>query len=328
MLTLPALAALDLGGEPLRVVATTSIIGDVVAQVGGDAIALTTLMGPGQDPHSYEPAARDLTAVADAHVIFVNGWDLEEGLIEDLISIGENAIIVPISAGIEPLDFAGDHSHEDEHEEEAHDEHDDEDHSDAEHDDEEHSDDDHDHSHSGADPHVWFSIHNVEQWVENAATVLSTLDSAHADAYAANADAYLAELAELETYVEGQIAAIPVDGRYLVTNHEALAYFAAAYDFTVLGTVIPGASTVAEPSASNLADLIETMAANDVCTVYTETTVSDSLAQTVASELDTCDEVQVLPLYTGALGPEDSGADSYIGMYRSNIDTIVAGFGG
>ena len=81
MLMLPEVADAELDGAPLRVVASTSIIGDVVAQVGGDAIDLTVLMGPGQDPHSYEPAARDLTAVAGAHVIFVNGWNLEEGLL-------------------------------------------------------------------------------------------------------------------------------------------------------------------------------------------------------------------------------------------------------
>ncbi len=105
MLTLPEVTAVDLNGEPLRVVATTSIMGDVVAQVGGEVINLTVLMGPGQDPHSYEPAARDLTAVAQADVIFINGWDLEEGLVDDLANIGEGALVVPISANISPLVF-------------------------------------------------------------------------------------------------------------------------------------------------------------------------------------------------------------------------------
>lgn len=314
MLILPELAAAELNGDPLRVVATTSIIGDVVAQVGGEAIALTTLMEPGQDPHSYEPAARQLTAVADAHVIFVNGWNLEEGLSDDLETIGENAPIVPISANIEPLAFGeGDPDHEgEEHEEdEAHQE-----------------DEAHEHDHSGVDPHVWFSIHNVEQWVENAEQILSDLDPANAATYQSNAAAYLADLEELEEYADAQLSQIPEENRDLVTNHGAFSYFAHEYDFSVLGTVIPGMSTMAEPSASDLADLIGVMEEHDACVIFTETTVSDTLAQTAAAELDGCDEVQVLELYTGAVGPAGSGADSYIGMFRANVDAVVAGLAG
>ncbi|MCB8979832.1 MAG: zinc ABC transporter substrate-binding protein [Ardenticatenaceae bacterium] len=298
MLLLPDLAAAELNGRLLRVVATTSIIGDVVAQVGGDAIDLTVLMGPGQDPHSYEPAARDLTAVAEANIIFVNGWNLEEGLVDALVNIGSESTIVPISANITPLAFA-----EGEHEEENEDEHD----------------------HGSADPHVWFSVPNVEQWVDNVVQVLSELDLANETVYASNAATYLAELQELETYAETQLATIPAENRFLVTNHDAFGYFAETYGFTILGTVIPSLSTVAEPSATDLTDLVSSMAAHNVCTLFTEATVNDTLAQTVAGELDSCDTVQVLKLYTGAIGPEGSGADSYIGMFRANVDTVVTG---
>lgn len=302
MLTLPELAAAELNGEPLRVVATTSIIGDVLAQVGGDAIALTVLMGPGQDPHSYSPAARDLTAVADAHVILINGWNLEEGLVGDLESIGESVPIIPISANIPPLAFA-----------------------EEEHADEEHADEEAEHHHSGADPHVWFSIHSVEHWVENAVQILSQLDPANAATFAANATAYQESLAELESYAETQLAVIPMEKRFLVTNHDTFGYLARDYGFTVLGTVIPSVSTLAEPSASDLADLIAVMKEHNVCTIFTENTLNDALAQTVSTELDSCDNVQVLKLHTDALGPTGSGADSYISMFRANIDAIVAG---
>ena len=104
---LPDVAARTHEGERLQVLATTSIIGDVVHQVGGDVIDLTVLMRPGQDPHSYQPGAADLAAAADANVIFVNGWNLEEALVKDLITIGYQAIIVPISAGIEPRKMCG-----------------------------------------------------------------------------------------------------------------------------------------------------------------------------------------------------------------------------
>jgi ABC-type Zn uptake system ZnuABC Zn-binding protein ZnuA len=297
MLTLPDLEPAELGGEPLRVVATSSIIGDVVGQVGGDAIDLIVLMGPGQDPHSYEPAARDLTAVANAHVIMVNGWDLEEGLADDLETIGRDVPVVPISANIAPLALgAGELQHEDD-----------------------------EHEHSSADPHVWFSVHHVAQWVENVERVFSDLDPAHAGAYAANAAAYREELEELEAYAHEQLAGIPAQRRVLVTNHGAFGYFAEAYDFTVLGTVMPGLSTLSEPSASDLARLIEAMEEYGVCAIFAETTVSDALARTVTAELDGCEEVQVLKLYTGAIGPAGSGADSYAGMFRANVSTIAAG---
>ncbi|MDJ0756008.1 MAG: zinc ABC transporter substrate-binding protein [Ardenticatenaceae bacterium] len=322
MLALPELNAAELGGEPLRVVATTSIIGDVVAQVGGEAIALTVLMGPGQDPHSYEPSARDLTTVADSNVIFVNGWNLEEGLADDLENIGEDAPVVPISANIEPMAFGEDaHDHEEGEEHKEGEEHEE---GEAHAEEEDHGDE-HGHDHSGADPHVWFSIHNVEQWVENVANALSDLDPANAATYEANAAAYLAELETLEDYAAEQMGQISEDNRFLVTNHDAFGYFAHEYDISVLGTIIPGMSTLAEPSASDLADLITEMEEHAVCTIFTETTVSDTLAQTVAAELSDCDDVQVLTLYTGAVGPEGSGADSYIGMFRANVDTIVSG---
>ncbi|MEZ4515730.1 MAG: metal ABC transporter substrate-binding protein [Chloroflexota bacterium] len=305
---LPALSPIELDGRPLRVVATTSIIGDVVSQVGGDAIELTTLMGPGQDPHSYEPAAADLTAVANADVIFVNGWDLEEALVSNLANIGEGVAIVPVSAGIEPLPF-GEDEHEHEHEGE-----------------EEHEGEaDHEHEHGAADPHTWLDVSNVKQWTSNIATALSALDETHADLFAENAAGYEAELTALDTEVREQLATIPENRRVLVTNHDAFGYFAHAYGFEILGTIIPGASTLAEPTASDLTDLINDMQQEGVCSIFSESTVSDRLGQTVASELSGCDNVQVLQLYTGAIGPEGSGADSYIGMMRANVDTIVSG---
>ena len=215
-LSLPELEAVPLDG-PLAVVATTSIIGDVVARVGGEAIALTTLMGPGQDPHGYQPAARDLATASEAHVVFVNGWDLEETLVSTLESVVEGVPLVPVSAGIVPLEFGGHDEHDEEHEDEEHDEGEEhegeehEDHEGEEHDDEEHQDEhdegehegeehegehDEDHDHGGADPHTWLSVANVEQWVANIRQALTALDPANAEIYAANADAYLAELHE------------------------------------------------------------------------------------------------------------------------------------
>ena len=289
VLALPEVSAVELNGRPLRVVATTSIIGDVVAQVGGEAIELTTLMTPGQDPHSYQPGAAQLTAVSDADVLFLNGWDLEESLVSTLQTIGALKLFVPISASIKPLPFGeGD-------------------------------------EHGGADPHVWLDVANVQQWTRNVQQVLSELDPAHAAEYAANAAAYLAQLETLQNEVKEEVATIPPEKRLLVTNHESLNYFALAYGFETVGTVIPAASTLAEPSAGELAALVEVMRERGVCTIFTETTVSDTLAQTVAAELEGCVAVEVHPLYTGSLGVAGGGADSYVGMMRNNAAKVAEG---
>jgi ABC-type Zn uptake system ZnuABC Zn-binding protein ZnuA len=307
VLVLPDLQPVKLSGRPLIVVATTSIISDVVGHVGGDAIELYSLMGPGQDPHSYQPAARDLTAVAQADVIFINGWALEEALVEELEEIGEDAPLVPISASITPLVFSV-HSSDDweeaEHEHEGEDPH-------------------HDHHHHGADPHVWFDIDNVRQWTRNVEQVLGELDPDQTDTYRANAEVYLGELADLEAYTESQLMDLPESRRILVTNHDSLGYFAERYGFEVLGTVLPAASTLAEPSASELSALIQVMEEHQVCAIFTETTVPDTVAQTVAAELDGCDEVKVVQLYTGAVGLPGSGAESYLDMFKTNVDAIV-----
>jgi len=136
---------------------------------------------------------------------------------------------------------------------------------------------------------------------------------------------YQAALAELDAELAAQFAQIPAGRRLLVTNHNSLGNLAERYDFELLGTILPGASTLAEPSAANLSELVEAMSTAGVCTVFAETTAADTLARTVAAELSTCDEVQIVPLYTGALGPAGSGADSYLGMMRANAAAIVQG---
>ena len=122
-----------------------------------------------------------------------------------------------------------------------------------------------------------------------------------------------------------QIDQIAEEKRFLVSNHDSFGYFAEAYDLGTLGTVIPAASTLAEPSASDLAKLVAVMKEHGLCALFTETGASDTLAQTVAGELSYCDGVKVLPLYSGAIGAQGSGADSYSGMFRANVESIVEG---
>ncbi len=297
-LNLPNLASRQLDGRRLKVVATTSIIGDVVTNVAGDRIELLTLMTAGQDPHNYDPGASQLTKVSEADVIFVNGWDLEEGLVDDLAIIAENTPVVAVGANIEPLFIKSDGEKKSEGENDKR---------------------------GQVDPHTWLAVPNVVQWVENIVAILSDLDPDNATVFEQNAQSYRLELEEADAYVREQTERIPVEKRVLVTNHDAFNYFAQEYGFRIAGTVIPASSTLAEPSARDLADLIKVMEAASVCTIFSENTTGDDLAQTVAVELEGCDEVKVLPLYSGSIGAAGSGVPSYTGLIRANVDTIVEG---
>ena len=288
-LALPAIPS-HAGGDRLQVVATTGLAGDIVRQVGGATIDLTVLMGPGQDPHSYQPGAADLAAVADADLIFVNGWNLEEGLLADLTTIGD-APLVPLSAGIIPHEAESEHAH----------------------------------GHGPIDPHVWQDVAHVRQWTENARLALGAADPANAATYDANAAAYQATLAELDTELRRTLAAIPAGQRVFVTNHDNLGYFAAAYGFEIVGAVNSSVSSLAEPTAAALAALIDTMRATDVCAVVVEATAAPQLARVLQNELTGCDGVRLIALYTDALGAAGSGADNYPAMMRANAAALVEG---
>jgi len=272
-------------GQKLKVVATTGIVGDVVKNVAGDSVELTTLIGPGQDPHTYQPTPRDIAAIEKAQVVFVNGLGLEEGLGSTVdAAAGKGSPVIPVSAGIRPRAAAGGHD-------------------------------------VGADPHVWFDPANVKVWVDNIQKSLSALDPGNAASYGANAEAYARQLDELDAYVRAQVALIPAERRKLVTDHEAFGYFADRYGFRVVGAVIPSVSTSAEPSAGELAELVKEIRAQQVPAVFIGTTTNPKLADLVARETG----ARVLPLHSGETGPSGSGADTYIGMMRANVDTIVKG---
>lgn len=301
VLSLPDISGITVAnGEKLRVVVTTSIIGDVVRNIAGDNIELTVLMAQGQDPHSYQPTPQDLTTASRAQIVFVNGWDLEEGLINDLTNAVDGGVIVPVSAGIEPLSGEAD-----EHEVDA-------DHAEAE------GEEEHHHAH---DPHVWFDPNKVMVWVDNITQVLTKIEPDNMDTYTTNAEAYKGELTTLDTYIKEQVAQIPEANRKLVTNHDTFSYFAQTYGFEIIGTVLPSASTGTEPSAADLADLVKAINTSGVKAVFIENTVGESLADVVADETG----ATVYELYTDALGAPGSGADTYLTLMRTDVDTIVQG---
>jgi ABC-type Zn uptake system ZnuABC Zn-binding protein ZnuA len=260
------------------------VIGDVVSHIGRDRIDLIVLMQAGQDPHSYEPSAQELAAVALADVTLVNGWDLEAGLLDDLRQVAEKGPVIPVSANVVPLA-----------------------------------------SSEGIDPHVWLNPHNVLIWTDNLEQILGALDPGGASEYRQNGLGYRAELRSLLTYIDEQIGSIDPTDRVMVTNHDALGHFAVQYGFEIVGTILPALDSMSEPSAGELSQLVEQLTRADVCAIYTEHTASDRLAKATAAELDGCESVALIPLYTGALGPVGSQADSYIGMMRQNVEAIVAG---
>ncbi len=205
---------------------------------------------------------------------------------------------------------------EDHEEDEDHDE--DEDHEeDEDHDeDEDHEDD---HGHGALDPHFWFDPGRVRVAVINIATQLATMDPAGVETYTANATAYVAQLEELHAWTEQQLSGLPNERRILVTSHDSLSYFAVVYGFEVVGTVIPSGTTETESSAEQLAELIEIIEHESVPAVFGETTVSERIARAVAEETG----AGFYSLYSGSLGAAGSGADTYLGMFRSNVEIIV-----
>jgi ABC-type Zn uptake system ZnuABC Zn-binding protein ZnuA len=320
--TLPHIDEVQLeAGQRLSVVASTSIVADVVANVGGDTIQLTTLIEPGQDPHGYEPTPSALAAVEMSHVVFVNGFGLEEGLLES-IETTAGGVVVAVSAGIEPLAVHTEHHDEHMHHEDAeHDQHEEE-HHEVEH--MEH--DEHVHEHGPVDPHVWFDPANVMVWVENIEHVLSGADPSNSEIYHEQAEVYLKNLETLDTSMRETFATLPDNRKKIVTDHHIFSYFAKAYGFDVVGAVLPSGSSSVETSARQIAELVEVMRREGVYTIFVGRTAGrgmEKLAASVAAE--TGEDVNVVELLTGSLSSRGTEGDTYLGYMEYNMGQIMGG---
>lgn len=286
----------------LKVVATTSIIGDVVKNISGDGVELTVLLPPGSDPHSYEPVPQDIARVADAQVIFVNGANLEESLLRILENAAQSTQLVSLSEGIELIETStlSDPDHADSashgHTESGSDEH------------------------TGGDPHVWTDPTLVKIWVEKIAQVLSERDPANAALYQANARNYTQKLDELDRWIQEQVSQISPEKRRLVTDHQSFAYFARRYGFEQVGAVIPGYSTLAEPSAQEVANLEDAIRRLGVSAIFVGASVNPSLAERVGRDTG----ARLVRLYTGSLSQPDEGAGTYLDYMRYNVNAIVS----
>ena len=315
--------------DRLKVVATFSILGDLVAQVGGDRIEVVTLVGPDGDAHVYQPSPADAQGVADAVLIVANGLGFEGWMDRLVEASGTGATIVTASAGITPLAFAeveteAAHDDHDDHDDHGHDDHGHDDHGHDDHAQEKavEADHDHAHDHGAEDPHAWQSVTNVAIYVENIAEGLAAADPEGAAVYQANATAYLATLSALDAEIRAEIAALPADRRTIVTSHDSFAYFGAAYGMNFLSP--QGMSTEAEASARDVAALITQIKAEDIKAVFVENIADPRLLEQVAAETGASIGGA---LFSDALSAADGPAPDYVAMMRHNLEQLTAALG-
>ncbi len=306
-------------GELLYVLGADGVLHALDAH-DGELIETMELVGPGEAGRPAFIVVGEMLYLADPNSGHVFAVHLEEMEIEEEWEVGgapsSLAFVGVADSGGAPDEGHDDHEEEghDDHEEEGHDDHDGEGHD--EHEEDEHG---HAHDHGTHDPHFWFDPIRVKVAVNEIAARLSAVDPANASVYYQNASEYGKELDELHSWIQEQVSTIEPERRLLVTSHDAFSYFAAAYGFEIVGLVIPSLATHVEPSAEHLAGLVEVVRERNVPALFGETTVSERLAQAVARETG----AKLFRLYSGSLGPEGSGADTYLGMVRANVETIV-----
>jgi ABC-type Zn uptake system ZnuABC Zn-binding protein ZnuA len=290
-----ALLVLACSGEEgdegrLEVVATTTQIGDFARNVGGDRIALTVLLSPNEDAHDFAPTPSQLRRIAEAGLVLRNGLGLDT-FVEKALE-GSGARVVIVSDGLSLREEDGAHADGNEEAAEA----------------------------AGRDPHVWFSVANAKRMVSNVRDALVRADAVNAAAYEAAAAAYVSELDALDARIRDEVATVPSACRKLVTNHDVLGYYAEAYGFTVVGSVIAGSSSEARPSTGDVAEIVRRIRAENVPAVFAETSVNPALIRQVGREAG----VKVVDdLYADSLGPKDSDGATYIAMMETNTRKIV-----
>lgn len=266
------------------VVVTTTQLGDLARAVGGARAAVRQILDPRSDPHAYEPRPSDVKAVSGANVVVRSGGDIDAWLGDVLRNAGSDARTVTI------LDEIADPRR------------------DAD----------------GIDPHWWQDPRDAETAVERIRDALAAADPAGRATYAANAERYLERLRAMERAIARCIAAIPASQRKLVTDHDALAYYADRFGIDVVGTVIPASSTQAQASAGEVARLVRTIRSSGVSTIFPESSLNPKLTTAIAREA----HAKVGPaLYADSLGVKGSAGATYLGALRANTLALAAGLG-
>lgn len=279
----------DLSQRRIRIVATIGMITDVVANVGGDRVEVTGLMGPGIDPHLYKASEGDVARLQRADIIFFNGLHLEAQLAEVLERMDDARIrTVAVTDPIDRDTLLASPVYQGQY-----------------------------------DPHVWF---DVSLWMATVGQVRNTLaeaDPGSAALYQANAERYLEQMTELHAYVQAQAQRVPADKRVLITAHDAFSYFGRAYGFEVRG--LQGISTQAQASAADVQALADFIAERQIPAIFVESSVPQRTIEAVqAAVRDRGYDVQIGgSLFSDAMGSTGTPEGTYLGMVRHNIDTIV-----
>ena len=282
-------------GELLYVLGRDGVLHALDAH-DGDLVATMDLVEPGDVGNAAMTVVGEWLYVADPNSGHVLGVHLEHMEIEEEWEVGGAPSSLAF-LGVLDLDGAPDEGHD-------------------EHDEDEHG---HAHDHGIHDPHFWFDPIRVKLAVNEIAARLSAIDPGSASVYYQNASEYEEELDELHIWIQEHVSAVAPERRLLVTSHDSLSYFAALYGFEVVGLVIPSLATHVEPSAEHIEGLVDIVREHSVPALFGETTVSERLARAVANETG----AKLVQLYSGSLGPEGSGADTYLGMVRTNVQRIV-----
>jgi zinc/manganese transport system substrate-binding protein len=283
--------------EAIQVVATTTILGDIARNVVGDSAEVDVLMPVGADPHDFQPSAQQAAVIQRADLVVANGLGLEAGLSDVLESAAADGVrIWEVGPEVDPLRFS----------ESA--------------DDDPHGDD---HETGDLDPHFWLDPLRVARAAALFGDQLEEIAPGHD--WATGVEAYAAELFAVDESSIEALAVVAPSDRKLVTNHRSFGYFADRYDFEVVGTVIPGGATLANPSSAELASLVATIQRERVPAIFTENVEPDVLAAAVAAEVGY--DVEVVELYTGSLGEPGSDGDTLIKMLESNVARIAGALG-
>ncbi|MBA3446676.1 MAG: metal ABC transporter substrate-binding protein [Pseudaminobacter sp.] len=297
--TVITFSPLAVAAEPLKVIASFSIIGDFAKNVGGDRVEVTTLVGPDGDAHVYEPKPADAVAMASADVVLVNGLHFEGFLGRLVEASATTASVVELTKGVEPLKMGQEHGHG---EGETHDTA---------------AEAEEGHDQGGIDPHAFQSIANAKIYVKNIADAFCLADADGCDAYRANADAYAMQLTAAEKDLKAAVASIPEEKRVIITSHDAFGYFEHEYGLTFLAP--EGISTDAEATAADVAALIRQVREDRASAIFIENIANARLAEQIASETGLTIGGT---LYSDALSTESGAAATYIDLMRHNIATI------
>lgn len=276
--------------KPLEVVTSFSILADLTRQVAKERANVTPLVGPNADAHVYQASPADARKVKEAGLIVVNGLGFETFMPRLIRSAGAKAPVVTATAGIKPIKAEGGHGH-------GH---------------------GHGHSHGANDPHAWQSIEAVKTYIANIRDGLIKADPAGEAIYRRNAETYLAELATLKADLEKSFAALPKERRVAVTSHDALAYFAREFGFTL--EAVQGVSTEAEPSARDVARIIRLTREKKARAIFVENMNSPRIAEQIARE--TGAKIGGT-LFSDALSDEKGPAPTYIAMMRHNAKALL-----